>query len=183
VTTYIALLRGVNVGGHGKLAMATLRRIAEDCGYTDVRTYIQSGNLVFRSTARGSVKVAATLRAAIVADTGFEPPVVVRTAAELRQVVDGNPFADRSPEAMQLHVQFFGPVDRLPDLGALELGAYAPEEVVIRGRDLFMYLPDGIGKSKLAVDLNRRAKGMGTARNWRTVTTLLDMATPSSRDI
>lgn len=170
----VALLRGVNVGGKSTLAMADLRRIAEGCGLTDVRTYIQSGNLVARSEDQDTVAVADQLRRGIAAATDLDPEVVVRTGRELAEVVDRNPFADRSPEPTQLHVVF-----RTDDVGAaldaVDLRSYAPEAAVADGRHVYLYLPNGIGRSRLAADLARRPGGGGTVRNWRTVTKLFGM--------
>jgi uncharacterized protein (DUF1697 family) len=176
VTVYVGLLRGVNVGGHHKIPMTALRDLAEGCGFDEVRTYIQSGNLVFRAPKRSRDDVAATLRTAIEERFGFAPAVVVRTEPELAAVVADNPFAGRISDHRQLHVQFLAADDPRPNLEPLDRGSYAPEEVAVRGDEIYLYLPNGMGRSKLAVDVVRRAKGVGTARNWRTVTILLEMA-------
>jgi uncharacterized protein (DUF1697 family) len=170
----IALLRGVNVGGRAKLAMSDLRAAAESCGFERVQTYVQSGNVVFRTSVRSTAKVAAQLAAAIDATTDVSPAVFVRTRDELAAVVTGNPYAARTDDPTHLHVVFDEGTD--PVLGRLDLSSYAPEEATAVGRELFLYLPGGIGRSKLAADLARRKGAQGTARNWRTVTTLLDLA-------
>ncbi len=171
----VVLLRGVNVGGKAKLAMADLRGIAEDLGYDDVATYVQSGNLVFGCRARTTTPVARRVREALADATGLDIEVIVRTRDELREVVAANPFLDRTDEYKQLHV-VFGAAAAKPSLQGLDAAKYAPEEAAAVGRELYLYLPSGIGRSKLAADLARKAGPTGTARNWRTVTTLLEMA-------
>jgi uncharacterized protein (DUF1697 family) len=171
----VALLRGVNVGGKAKLAMADLRRIVEGCGCTDVATYIQSGNVVLRSPA-SAAKVATDLRQAIADDTGLAPDVMVRTRAQLAKVVAANPFVDRSDDPIQLHTVFMHEPARAA-LAGVDLEPYVPEEAAAVGKELYLFLPGGIGRSKLAADLSRRGTRGGTTRNWRTVLTLHQMAT------
>ncbi len=172
-TVMVALLRGINVGGKNRLPMATLREIAHGCGYDDVRTYIQSGNLVLRST-ESPQRVSERLRAAITDATGLTPAVMIRTRAEMQTVVDGNPYLARSDDPTHHHVVFgdHGLEDALTEF---DPDRYAPESATAVGRDVYLFLPDGMGRSKLAVDVGRRKSLEGTARNWRTVTTLLAM--------
>jgi len=170
VTAYVALLRGVNVGGRASLAMADLRRIAEGCGFDDVATYVQSGNVVFRASGSGPA-VTRALRSAIAAETSLHPEVAVRTAAQLSNVVDGCPFDDTA----NVHVTFLvdGATAAKP---AIDPDDFAPEQFEVRGKQVYLYLPNGIGRSKLAQALSRgAAKTAGTTRNWRTVTKLLDL--------
>jgi uncharacterized protein (DUF1697 family) len=173
MTVMVALLRGINVGGRGKLPMADLRTIVEGVGHTDVRTYIQSGNVVFRARARSTAKVADELEKAIGAGSSVAPVVVVRTAAELVATRDADPFIARGDDPTTVHLTFFG--DAAPDPG--DLAAYAPDTAVAIGRELHLSLPNGLGRSKLAATLDRSIAPGGTTRNWRTFTTLLEMAT------
>lgn len=177
VTVMVALLRGVNVGGRGTVAMADVRAAAEACGYTDVRSYIQSGNLVFSVPGRSSVTtVAGKLQRAIADTTSVQPEVIVRTRAELAAVVDANPFLVRGEDPAHLHVVLTqGPMGR-EGLASLDLAAYAPEEAEAVGTALYLLLPSGIGRSKLAADLARQKGPAGTTRNWRTITRLLAIA-------
>ena len=169
----VALLRGINVGGAGKLPMAELREIVAGLGHDEARTYIQSGNVVFRSEGSDPQAMAEELQAAIRDATGLDPEVHVRSLDELARVVDANPFTERASDPTQLHVTFLtdqpAPVDLDPS--AFEPEAWAPGD-----RVTYLYLPDGIGRSKLAARLARGAGATGTARNWRTVTTILEMA-------
>jgi uncharacterized protein (DUF1697 family) len=154
--------------------MAQLREVAESCGFTDVRTYVQSGNAVFRTSASAS-RASAALRAAIKEATTLDPEVAVRTAAELRKVIDACPFEDTS----SVHVTFL--VDGAkPAAPKLDADAFAPERFETRGRETYLYLPNGIGRSKLAQALATGAKLDGTTRNWRTVTALASMASDLS---
>jgi uncharacterized protein (DUF1697 family) len=174
VTVMVALLRGVNVGGRSSLAMADLRAVVESCGHRDVRTYIQSGNVVFTTSKRSPDAVAKELEAAIAKATSVHPDVVVRTRAQLAKVVDANPFLRQGEDEKHLHAVFMkpgGPKAKLPDLDR-----FAPEEAAVVGTECFLLLPGGIGNSKLAAALSRQKGPVGTARSWRTVKKLLDMA-------
>lgn len=178
----VALLRGVNVGGRGKLAMADLRATASALGHQQVRTYIQSGNLVFASTEPDPQAVEEELSGALGRIMGAAPAVVVRTYADLVAVVERNPFAAR--DVAHVHVAFAtGTGDA--SLALTDLEKYAPEEAVAVGRETFLYLPGGMGRSRLAADLGRRGLGGSgrdaTVRNWRTVTKLVEMAEETAR--
>jgi len=173
VTMMVALLRGVNVGGKGQLAMADLRAIATELGYADVRTYIQSGNLVLSTTRSGST-VAKDLARAIASSTSVKPAVVVRIRSQVAKVVRDNPFRQRGEDPAHLHVVFMdGPAKTT--LAKLDLASYEPEEARAIRTELYLFLPNGVGRSKLAADLGRQKGAVGTQRSWRTVTTLLDM--------
>lgn len=176
-TTYIALLRGVNVGGHNRLAMADLRAVLTDLGHRDVRTYVQSGNAVFTSTDTDPGAIGAALAKRLSADLGVSPSVMVRRADELAAIVDANPFAEQArAEPTTVHVAFLsGPPDG--DLVDLDADEYAPEELVVGDRVLYLHLPEGMGRSRLATDLMRgRGSADMTVRNWRTVAKLHEMA-------
>jgi uncharacterized protein (DUF1697 family) len=178
--THVALLRGVNVGGRNRLAMADLRAVAEAEGLTDVATYIQSGNLVFCTPGTGGAAVADALERRIAADAGVRPAVVVLSREELEAVVAGNPYPDEA-DPKCLHVAFHR--DELGDEGERALAAAlerarakgSRDEATVRGRLLYLRTPDGLGRSELAAQLTRAksAAPAGTMRNWATVTKLL----------
>ena len=163
-------LRGINVGGKGKLPMAQLRELVEGCGFTDVATYIQSGNVVFRSPDTDTAAAASAIAAAIAAGSDVTTSVVVRTADEMAAVVADSPFLARGEDPAHVHALFLGPDDvpPLPD----DPAAFAPDEAVRVGTEVHLFLPNGTGRSKLAAKVGR----VGTTRNWRTTLTLLDMA-------
>jgi uncharacterized protein (DUF1697 family) len=168
-----ALLRGVNVGGRGKLPMADLRAMIEGCGHHDVSTYIQSGNAVFSSGSANTRSVAADLEAAIVERFSMNVAVVVRTKSELKAIVKANPYLKRGEDPSLLHVVF------LPGAASASLEGIrveAPEEMVAIGQQLHLFLPNGVGRSKLAAELARPKGPGGTMRNWRTITKLIELA-------
>jgi uncharacterized protein (DUF1697 family) len=174
VAVWVGLLRAVNVGGR-KLAMADLRAAVEGLGFTGVRTYVQSGNVVFDAPGRkGEAALVRELEAAL-ADAKGRIPVVLRTRAELDAVLAGDPYAGRRLEPTHHHVVFL-PGAAAHALDGVDLAAYAPEEAVVVGREVHLLLPFGAGRSKLAVDLARKGTKEGTARNWRTVTALAAVA-------
>jgi uncharacterized protein (DUF1697 family) len=175
MTVYVALLRGINVGGRSMLPMARLRQAAAECGFGAVRTYIQSGNLVFTSPDPPAT-VSARLAAAVAAAGGPQPRVALRTRDQLAAVVAGNPYAERAVEARQLHVAFLVEDAEPAPLDGLDLDAFAPEALTVAGRETYLFLPGGIGRSKLAIALDRPKSTAATVRNWRTVTTLLELA-------
>ncbi|UQX88479.1 DUF1697 domain-containing protein [Jatrophihabitans telluris] len=177
MTVFIGLLRGINVGGHATLPMADLRRIAGQAGLSDVKTYIQSGNLVFTSSRRDEQGLADDLTAAIKADAGIEPAVVLRTLAHWQQAISSNPYAVGAVDPKSLHVCFFADTPPNDVLDGIELSAYEPEAAQVVGRQLYYFLPNGLGRSKLAADLSRRKPiKAGTVRNWRTVQKLAELA-------
>ncbi len=179
MTRFVALLRGINVGGR-TLKMADLRAVVEAAGGTDVATYIQSGNVVLSHPMRSPDRLAAHLAGAIEDATGMAVPVMARTATEWDAVVATNPFPDAG--GTTLHVVF---LDQSPDpdaFGDLDLGSFAPEECAVVGRELYLHLPNGMGRSALATELAKRRRPMavGTSRNWNTVLTLQDLVRASS---
>lgn len=174
----ISMLRGVNVGGHNMIKMDALRALYESLGLRDAQTYVQSGNVVFRTQAKDPASLPKKIEDGIERGFGFRPSVIVRTASEMRDVIAGNPFAKRDGiEPGKLVVTFLagdpGPEARAKALG-IKVG---PEELRIGGRELYIYYPDGMGRSKLSLPLiEKTLKTAGTARNWNTVTKLLEIA-------
>lgn len=168
MSTYIALLRAVNVGGTGKLPMAELKRMCESAGFTAVRTYIASGNVVFDSTM-SKAQVKATLEAALLQYAGKPVQAIVRTAPELADVLAGNPFPQAAPNRT---VAIF--LDSAPPADTLEkLSGQKDEEVELGKREIYVHYGEGMGQSKLKI----RAASEGTARNINTVAKLVEMAT------
>ena len=168
---YVALLRGVNVGGARKLPMAELRTLLESIDLEDVQTYIQSGNVVFTAKKKVTPK---RLEAAIAEQFGIEPAVVLRTPEDLRSVVEHNPFP--KADTGQLHVGFMASEPPKKSVAGLDGGPFAPDEFVVRGTELYLHLPNGMGRTKLPPYLDRRLKVPTTYRNWRTITKLIELA-------
>jgi uncharacterized protein (DUF1697 family) len=173
MTRYIALLRGINVGGHNKVPMAALRDTCGSIGCTDVATYIQSGNVVLTS-ALNPKKLRAALESAITEQLGVSPVVVIRTHEQIADVIAGNPFPDADPD--HLHVAFLSETPDPTQVASLAELSYPPEEVAVRGTDAYFHLPRGLGRAKLPELFGRRVKTPATVRNWRTVNKLLQMS-------
>jgi uncharacterized protein (DUF1697 family) len=171
MTAYVALLRAVNVGGRG-VKMADLRKLFADLGYADARTHVQSGNVVF--TAQGErAQIAAMIEAGIVDRFGFHSETMLRSAAELKRLIDRNPFPEMAiSDPSHLVVMFLAGQPTVEDRAALRVEWDGPETWAAVGPDLFIRYPDGIGKSKLKLKL----KTPGTARNWNVVSALAAMA-------
>jgi uncharacterized protein (DUF1697 family) len=172
--TVIALLRGVNVGGHNKLPMAQLRSLAADAGFSDVRTHIQSGNLV-GTTMHDAAVARDRLAEAILTATGLSVPVIVRTAEQWSAVIAANPFPHAASPGRELHVIFL-PAPATELVRAFDATAFAPEALAVAGSELYLHLPAGMGRSKLAIAVNRVPEiAAGTARNWNTVLRLASL--------
>ena len=171
---HIALLRGINLGASRRVEMGRLRAALEARGYEDVRTLLQSGNVLVTSSYSPR-RLATELQRAISDDLGIDVDVVVRTRNELADVIERNPLGAVATDPKRHQVTF---LDRkAPASVARELGAgdFAPEQVVVSGREIYAWHPEGVQRSKLARLLSDRKLG-GTARNWNTVTKLLALA-------
>lgn len=174
----IAMLRAVNLASHNRIKMDALRALCASLKLRDAQTYVQSGNVVFRTSERELARVAKRLGDGIERGFGFRPEVIVRSTAEMRDVVARNPFAKRRGiEPNRLLVLFFS-AD--PGDGAREkiLSIKADgEELRLEGRELYIYFPTGIGRSRISTPaIERMLKTPGTGRNWNSVTKLLEMA-------
>lgn len=175
--TYVALLRGINIGARNRVAMADLRALLLNLGYAGVRTHLQSGNAVFSAPARSSRAVAAAVEKAITAELGATVRVVVRTAAQLAAVVAADPLGDRASDHARYLVVFCQKPVPKTAVGDLDPGAYAPEEFVVEGSEVYLWLPAGSHSSRLAnVLTEKRLGGTTTSRNWRTVLALDELA-------
>jgi len=173
----ISMLRGVNVGGHNKIKMDALRALCESLGLRDPQTHIQSGNVIFRTEERDLVRLARRIEDAIERRFGFRPCVMVPTAAELRDVIARNPFTKRrglDPRKLQVSFLVSDPGPEARDR-VLRIKP-DPEELRIDGRELYVYYPHGMGQSKLPPVLDRTLKTPATARNWNSVTRMLEIA-------
>ncbi|MFG2884533.1 DUF1697 domain-containing protein [Streptomyces sp. NPDC048297] len=178
MTTYAALLRGINVGGNKKLPMADLRTLMTGLGYDAVRTHLQSGQAVFTTGHGDEESLAAELSRAVEGRFGFPVDVIVRDHAYLKAVADACPFPAAELEPRQLHLTYYSAPVAPERYAEIDPAAHLPEEFRLGDRCLYLYAPDGIGRSKLAEALSRTrvTKGLtGTARNWNTVLKLVEM--------
>ena len=168
---YIALLRGVNVAGQRKVPMSDLRSLFETLGHTDVRTYIQSGNVVFAAKAGTPTRIRSTIEKAVEHDFGFDVTVLLRTAAEMAAVVKRNPYGDDA------HVMFLEGAADKKRVAEIDPARFVPDEFTVHGHEVFLRCPNGLGNAKINnTFFERKLATKATTRNWRTVTTLLDWA-------
>ena len=180
----ISMLRGVNVGGHNKIAMEALRALYVSMKLREPQTYVQSGNVVFRTGERSVASVAKRIEDAIERSLGFRPVVIIRTLAEMRDVVRRNPFAKRRDiEPNKLLVTFLaGEPTATAREKVLQIKT-DPEELRVDGRELFIYYPNGMGRPKVPWTTIEKALGIaGTGRNWNSVTQLLEIAEKLGND-
>jgi uncharacterized protein (DUF1697 family) len=172
----VVLLRGINLGSRNRISMPDLRGALEDAGYDDVRTYLQSGNVVLTSTASAK-KVARDCERLIANRFGLEIDVVTRTRSELAEVVERNPLARVAKDPKRYQVSFLEAKPARGVIVELEDVATGDEEVVSIGREIYAWHPDGVARSKLWAKLAGKNLGTAaTARNWTTVTKLLELA-------
>lgn len=176
--TYIALLRGINVGGHGKVPMEKLRALCEGLGCEQVKTFIQSGNVVFKAAKCDPGTLSAKIEKKIVAELGFAVTVVTRTADELGKVIEANPFVTESrAEPAKVHVAFLSEAPTAEAVKALKIKTCDSEQARCSGREVYLYYRDGMGRAKMTGAVIERVLGVkATARNWNTVTKLYEMA-------
>jgi uncharacterized protein (DUF1697 family) len=177
MTRHIALLRGINVGGHKKVPMAALREVLEGAGFDDVKTYVQSGNVALTAAERSPAKVGGAVAKAIEDAFGFDVAVVMRTRDEIAALVEADPLGDVATNPAYRVVVFLADKLDRGRLADVDPEEFAPEAFVLRDREIVMWAPDGQRDSKLVKTLTEKRTGViGTARNWRTVEKLLDLA-------
>jgi len=176
VTTYVALLRGVNVGGRRRVAMADLRAALDDLGFTNVRTYLQSGNALFCAESAEPSRLADRVVDALEHKTGERVDVLVLTAEEIADAARRNPLASvtgKGIDPRHIHVVFLFDEPSRAQLASLDPPATHGEQVVPVGRTVYLHLPNGAGRTRLTTTYFERALGTrATARNWNTVTVL-----------
>ncbi len=167
---YVSLLRGINVGGHRKLLMRDLAAMFGAAGCENVRTYIQSGNVVFRTSPALADGLSARMTAAIAASHGFQIPVVMRTASEFDRIIRGNPFLAAGADPTKLHVGFLAETPDPARVATLDPDRSPPDAFEVRGNEVYLHFPAGVARSKLTNDYFDRMLGtVCTIRNWRTV--------------
>jgi uncharacterized protein (DUF1697 family) len=174
--TWVAFLRGINLGAHNKIAMGDLRDLMADIGAEDVATYVQSGNVVFRSpVARGELvrKTEREIRARF----GLDVTVLLRTKAELARLVAANPFAQRESDPTRLHVTFLAAAPDRRRVAGLSRAEFTPDDFRVSRDAVYLHMPNGYGRSKLSnAFFEKQLAVRATTRNWRTVTKLAELA-------
>jgi uncharacterized protein (DUF1697 family) len=189
VNTYAALLRGVNVGGRGKVSMQGLRALFESLGMRDVATYVQSGNVVFKTAKSDANRLRKTIEEKIAAELGIQATVLIRSAGELETVLRDNPFSDRTAGDATTHVTFLAEkpsASKLAELADLadtpqSRRSFGDDEFMVSGAgptEVYVLCPGGYGNTKLNNTFFEKRLAVGaTTRNWRTVTKLAEMTT------
>jgi uncharacterized protein (DUF1697 family) len=174
--TFIALFRGINVGGNTILPMRDLVGVLEGLGLENVKTYIQSGNMVFQSAPTNAADLSRKISAAIEKAHGLSPQVLLLGLKELEVAIAANPFPQGEGEPKSLHLFFLDGVPRQPDLETLANIKTKSEQFKLINKVFYLYAPDGIGRSKLAARVEKALGVMVTARNWRTVNEVMSIA-------
>lgn len=177
--TYISILRGINVSGHRKIEIASLKKLYQQQGFKDVVTYIQSGNVIFKTDEKTRSGLAETISKAIFEQYQFEVPVIVRTRSELDAVISGNPFLsenDIDPE--KLHITFLSHTPDRDKINIIEKLDFLPDRFILTSETLYLYCPAGYGNTKLSnTFFENKLKVTATTRNWKTVNKLFQLAT------
>jgi uncharacterized protein (DUF1697 family) len=173
--TYIALFRGINVGGTNVLPMKDLVAQLENLGSQNVKTYIQSGNAVFQNKEEDASLLSNKIRAAIKKSHGFAPQVLLLEPEEIERAIESNPFPEAEPEPKTLHIFFLATMPKDLDLGALESIKSDRERFALEDRVFYLHAPEGIGRSKLAANIEKLLGVSATTRNWRTVRKVMAM--------
>lgn len=176
MTKFVALLRGINVGGQKAIRMQDLKRTCESMGLEKVRTYVQSGNVLFESPER-EASLQDAMRDAIKASFGHDVVVILRDEGELRRIANASPFLEK--DTSKLHVIFLAGTTSSVDEGAIDAAVGPGEEYRLGEREVYLFLPNGYGRTKLTNNFfERKLKTPATTRNWRTVTSILAMMEP-----
>lgn len=179
VARYLALFRGINVGGHRKIPMSDLRVLVASLGFSGVETYLQSGNALFTTERPDTAALAAEMEEAIATRLGLDVKVLVRSRRDLAEVVAGNPFPEVTADPSKLHVAF---LSAAPDAGRaarLDPDSFAPERFRLDRKAVYLWYPNGAGRAKLTNDVLERRLGVtATSRNWNTVVKLLELLGP-----
>lgn len=174
---YVALLRSVNVAGHGRLAMDELRAAFTDLGYKDVATYIQTGNVLFTAPSGSERAIVAAVEEQVARDFGDAPAVLLRTVPELLRIGASSPYAKEGADPARHHVTFLASAPTKAVLAALELPPSGRDELAVDGREVYVHTPDGYAGTKYTgTFLERRLGVVSTTRNWNTVTKLCQLA-------
>ena len=174
--TYVALLRGINVGGRNKLPMKDLVRLFVEAGCDNPRSFIQSGNVVFRADPAVAAGLPDFIAAKIATDFGYRTPVLLRTIAQMRHVMSNNPFLHEGASKDTLHVMFLADRPSQSQVDTLDPNRSPPGAFRVRGQDVYLHLPLGVADTKLTNSyFDSKLGTVSTGRNWRTVTKLLEL--------
>ncbi len=182
LNTYIALFRGINVGGKNSLPMKELVVLLEDIGAREIKTYIQSGNAVFQSAERNFLQFSKQITAEIKKRHGFEPHVLILGLDAIEKAMAENPFPEAAADPSSLHLGFLASTPKSPDLKKLDRLRKKSERFHLSDQVFYLHAPEGVGRSKLAASAEKILGVPATDRNWRTVCKIREMATPTPKD-
>jgi uncharacterized protein (DUF1697 family) len=175
-TTNVALMRGLNVGGANRMPMTDLSQFFVEAGCNNVRTYIQSGNVIFQASQSKLEKLPALIAKSIGERFGFKVPVVLRTVEQLGETIQNNPFLKAGAEESTLHVYFLANVPDARNVSGLDPERSSPDVFFVRGRDIYLQMPNGMARTKLTnTYFDSKLATVSTARNWRTVLKLFEL--------
>lgn len=179
--TYISILRGINVSGHNPIKMKDLQVLYEEMGFNRVKTYIQSGNVVFGYRATETEKLEEIISGEIRRKFGYQVPVIVTGHDQLKIVSENNPFLnDRNEDALKLHVTFLSAEPEVDLPGKIDGSVYMPDEYIIAEKTIYLFCPNGYGNTKLSnTFFEKKLKVQATTRNWKTVLELVKMSQDS----
>ncbi len=176
MTSWIAFFRGINVGGHHIVPMTALKSLLGALGCEVVATYIQSGNVVFRHEQDDAIALSGTIAEAIESQFGFRPQVLLLTRDQLATYANHNPFSEGELEPKTLHLWFLSAEPERANIDGINKLKSASESFKLADHVFYLHAPDGIGRSKLAAKIEKLLGVPATARNWRTVTKVLELA-------
>lgn len=173
----VALLRGLNVGAHNRISMKDLLCVFEGAGCTRLESYIQSGNVLFEASPALLRQLPELVATALLKDFGVSSPVIIRDGRELAAVVKRNPFLRRGEDVSTLHVGFLSDVPAAAKVKALDPHRSPPDEFIVKGREIYLHTPNGLGRTKLSnAWFDSQLKTVSTVRNWKTVLELARMS-------
>ena len=177
--TFISILRGINVSGQKKILMADLKMLYEKLKFKDVTTYIQSGNVIFRSNEKLSdVEFAKKIEGAIYEKYVFEVPVIIRSEDEMKKIIAANAFLkEKNIDFKKMHVTFLSNIPDNGNVESIEKMDFSPDKFIISGKEVYLYVPNGYGETKISnTFFEKKFKVKATTRNWNTVNKLLELA-------
>ncbi len=175
MNSYVSMLHGINVSGQKKIKMEELKKLYESLGFSDVQTYIQSGNVIFKSPEKDTSKLVSRIQQKMKQIFGFDVSVIIRTKGQLHELIENNPFTNK--DTSKLHVTFLSAVPTSVPVDEINKVKDKAEEFFIADRAIYLFCPNGYGRSKLSNTLfEKKLKVSATTRNWETVKALLNMA-------